>query len=124
MKIYLSTIVLILLLFASQVLVNAKETTYVSNANYETGLVSMGNDATKASLSNDLKLTYEQTSDQLDAPIGYLANNWGNILIALIGISEVITRLVPSVKDNSIFNFFIKILNAVVPNLKKSGGTF
>ena len=79
--------------------------------------------STKATLSNDLKLAYEQTETN---PItgGFLTDNWGNILIALLGIGEVITRLVPSVKDNSIFNFFIKIINAVIPNLKKSGGTF
>ena len=126
MKLFIFFSAVFLLLFASsRVLgINAKINTSFSDVNTETYYTSALTDNSKATLSNDLKMSYEQTADNLTAPVGFLANYWDKILIALLGISEVVTRLIPSVKDNSILNFFLRVINAVIPNAKSGGGTF
>jgi len=124
MKLYIFLMGVFLLSFAGLELVNAKVTTSFSDVNTETYYTSVLADNSKATLSNDLKMSYEQTADNLTAPVGFLANYWDKILIALLGISEVVTRLIPSVKDNSILNFFLRVINAVIPNAKSGGGVF
>ena len=126
MKLFIFFSAVFLLLFASsRVLgINAKINTSFSDVNTETYYTSALTDNSKATLSNDLKMSYEQTADNLTAPVGFLANYWDKILIALLGISEVVTRLIPSVKDNSILNFFLRVINAVIPNAKSGGGVF
>ena len=124
MKLYIFLMGVFLLSFAGLELVNAKINTSFSNVNTETYYTSVLADNSKATLSNDLKMSYEQTADNLTAPVGFLANYWDKILIALLGISEVVTRLIPSVKDNSILNFFLRVINAVIPNAKSGGGVF
>ena len=52
----------------------------------------------------------------------FFTNNWGALLMGLLGFSDLVARLTPSVKDNSIINFLTSILNAMIPNLKKGGG--
>ena len=126
MKLFIFFSAVFLLLFASsRVLgINAKINTSFSDVNTETYYTSALTDNSKATLSNDLKMSYEQTADNLTAPVGFLANYWDKILIALLGLSEVVTRLIPSVKDNSILNFFLRVINAVIPNAKSGGGVF
>jgi hypothetical protein len=53
-----------------------------------------------------------------------LLENWGPLLLAFLGFIELIVRLTPSEKDNSILNMIIKFLNIIIPNLKKGGGKF
>ena len=52
----------------------------------------------------------------------FFTNNWGALLMGLLGFSDLVARLTPSAKDNSIINFLTSILNAMIPNLKKGGG--
>jgi len=52
----------------------------------------------------------------------FFSNNWGALLMGLLGFADLVARLTPSVKDNSILNFLSTILNAIIPNLKKGGG--
>ena len=54
----------------------------------------------------------------------FFTNNWGALLMGLLGLADLVARLTPSVKDNSILNFLSTILNAIIPNLKKGGGSF
>jgi len=54
----------------------------------------------------------------------FFFNNWGALLMGLLGFADMVARLTPTEKDNSIINFLITILNAIIPNLKKGGGTF
>jgi len=54
----------------------------------------------------------------------FFSNNWGALLMGLLGFADLVTRLTPSVKDNSILNFLSSIINAIIPNLKKGGGSF
>ena len=54
----------------------------------------------------------------------FLLDNWGALLMGLLTFAEVVVRLTPSEKDNSIFNWLYAFITAFVPNLKKGGGTF
>ena len=75
-----------------------------------------------ASLNSSIEATVGET-----APVAtgnFFSNNWGALLMGLLGFADLITRLTPSVKDNSILNFLSTIINAIIPNLKKGGGTF
>ena len=53
---------------------------------------------------------------------GFLAHNWGILSLSLISFLEVVTRLTPSVKDNTVLTFLSNLLNVLIPNLKKGGG--
>lgn len=57
-------------------------------------------------------------------PGNFFLENWVALLFGLMGFIELIVRLTPSEKDNSIFNWIFTLLNALLPNLKKGGGTF
>lgn len=52
----------------------------------------------------------------------FLSANWGVLSLSLLSFLEVITRLTPSEKDNTVLTFLSKLLNAIIPNLKKGGG--
>ena len=53
----------------------------------------------------------------------FMKDNWVTLLFALLGFVEVVVRLTPTKKDDSILNFILKIINAIFPNRKKEGGT-
>ncbi|HET6557603.1 MAG TPA: hypothetical protein VFG54_09840 [Prolixibacteraceae bacterium] len=63
-----------------------------------------------------------QVEDDRQSLGGFLADNWGVLSLSLLSFLEVITRLTPSVKDNTVLSFLSNILNAIIPNLKKGGG--
>jgi len=52
----------------------------------------------------------------------FLKQNWQEILVGLLAFMEVITRLTPTKKDNTILKIISKIIDAILPNLKKGGG--
>ena len=41
---------------------------------------------------------------------------WTEILLAILGIAEIIVRLTPTEKDNSILNKIMWVVNKLVPN--------
>jgi len=49
--------------------------------------------------------------------------DWTTLLWSLIAIFEVIVRLTPSEKDNSILTKVVWLLNKIIPNNKKDGNT-
>lgn len=53
---------------------------------------------------------------------GFLARNWGILSLSLLSFLEVITRLTPTEKDNTVLTLLSNILNAIIPNFKKGGG--
>jgi ABC-type enterochelin transport system substrate-binding protein len=94
---------------------------------------------TKASLSTDqatVKMENRQTATatvtqemgvvQLETEKqsvgGFLAQNWGILSLSLLSFLEVVTRLTPTEKDNTVLTFLSNILNAIIPNFKKGGG--
>ena len=54
----------------------------------------------------------------------FIKENWLVLLLGLIGFIEVIVRLTPSEKDNTILEWVKKILNIFIPNLSAKGGKF
>lgn len=51
----------------------------------------------------------------------FLIENWYSLLMGLIPVVWVIVRLTPSKKDDKIWGFIVKIINAI-PDNKKGGG--
>jgi hypothetical protein len=66
----------------------------------------------------------ETEKQQTDSPWKYFLDNWGTWLLGIMGCAELIARITPTQKDNSIVNFLMSVFNALVPNLKKGGGSF
>ena len=50
--------------------------------------------------------------------------DWTVVLWSLVAILEVVVRLTPTEKDNSILNKVVWVLGKLVPNKKKDGKTF
>ena len=42
--------------------------------------------------------------------------NWTEMLLAVLGLAEVIVRLTPTEKDNSILNKVMWVVNKLIPN--------
>jgi len=51
-----------------------------------------------------------------------IIENWPQILVGLMAFAKIIVNLTPSEKDNKIFEWLDKLVDAIVPNLKKGGG--
>lgn len=71
--------------------------------------------------------TIEASVSELAEPVekgNFFTINWGTLLMGLLGFADLVARLTPTKKDNSIINFLSTIINAIIPNLKKGGGSF
>jgi hypothetical protein len=62
--------------------------------------------------------------------IEWIKDNWDSIVsvvLVLYAIAEVVVKLTPSEKDNSILKKVVNVVNQIIdliiPNLKKGGGT-
>ncbi|MBK5245484.1 MAG: hypothetical protein JJE18_10855 [Eubacteriaceae bacterium] len=66
----------------------------------------------------------EQTSAGPEATGNFFSDNWGALLLGLLGFFDLVARLTPTEKDNSVVNFLMTLFNAIIPNLKKGGGSF
>jgi hypothetical protein len=53
----------------------------------------------------------------------YILDNWAIILPAALAFAEVIVRITPSEKDNSILNWIMKGVDWLIKNKKTGGGT-
>ena len=54
----------------------------------------------------------------------FIQEHWVALLLALLAFIEVIVRLTPTEKDNTIFAIVKRIINLFIPNRKKAGGLF
>jgi len=120
---------ILFLSFCLALCASASNGVYVQNkftAEKELAFVNTDVNSTKTNVSNDLKIAYEQQSDspRVLGAAGFLGINWENISFAVLSVIEVIARIIPSAKDNSILNFITRLINYLVPNLRKDGGTF
>jgi hypothetical protein len=66
----------------------------------------------------------EQSNVEPASSGNFLLDNWGALLMGLLGFVDLVARLTPSEKDNSIVNFLMTLFNTIIPNLKKGGGSF
>ena len=71
-----------------------------------------------------LEATSETPVPKLAEGGNFFSDNWGALLMGILGLIDLIARLTPSEKDNSIVNFLMTLLNSIIPNLKKGGGSF
>lgn len=53
----------------------------------------------------------------------FIKTNWLALLAGLIALAEVVVRLTPSDRDNSIVNFIKSLLDAIIPNRRTTGGS-
>jgi len=66
----------------------------------------------------------EQTNVGQESASNFFSDNWGALLMGILGFIDLVARLTPSEKDNSIVNFLLTMFNAIIPNFKKGGGSF
>jgi len=78
----------------------------------------------KANVQGEVQLEFEPDPAGSFLSKGVIIDNWGILSLGLLSFLEIIVRITPSEKDNSIFNFVSRILNAVIPNLRKGGGKY
>ena len=81
----------------------------------------------ETTISASVSSSIEATIGEPSVPTGkgnFFSNNWGALLMGVLGLGDLIARLTPSAKDNSIINFISSVINAIIPNFKKGGGSF
>jgi len=66
----------------------------------------------------------EQTNVKQESANNFFSDNWGALVLGILGFIDLVARLTPSEKDNSIVNFLTTLFNAIIPNFKKGGGSF
>jgi len=66
----------------------------------------------------------EQTNVGQKTDGNFFSDNWGALLMGILGFIDLVARLTPTEKDNSIVNFLMTLFNAIIPNFKKGGGSF
>lgn len=45
----------------------------------------------------------------------FILGNWAELLLAVLALIKVVVRLTPGVKDDAIFNYVDKLIDAIVP---------
>lgn len=53
----------------------------------------------------------------------FIKENWVALLFGLLAFVEVIVRLTPTTKDDTVLEWIKKILDVFIPNRAKGGGT-
>lgn len=117
MRKYISTIVLLFALL----LTIASGAQALPSASTDQATVKMENRQTAtATVTQEMGVLNLEAEKQ---SVGsFLSANWGVLSLSLLSFLEVVTRLTPSQKDNTVLTFLSNILNAIIPNLKKGGG--
>lgn len=113
MKTIISALVVMLVLMVS-----------AASCNDSTASTSSTNDAT---VTQNVKISGPVAVESVMATTegnSFLRENWGALMLGLLGFYDLVARLTPSNKDNSIVSFLTKVLNVVIPNFKKGGGIF
>ncbi len=80
--------------------------------------------AVQAQEEGGVPATPEKTNVVQETTGNFFSDNWGALLMGLLGFADVVARLTPTEKDNSIVNFLMTLFNAIIPNFKKGGGSF
>ena len=123
-NIFLFAIIMIGLLVTMSIGYQVAASDTITQSSSQPELISAGLPSTtiSASVNSSIEAT---VGDAVPVATGnFFTNNWGALLMGLLGFADLVARLTPSVKDNSILNFISSIINAIIPNLKKGGGQF
>ena len=98
-----------------------------SNPTDQTSFVVDNHQIAPAALAQEeggVPATPEKTNVGQESTGNLFSDNWGALVIGLLGFFDVVARLTPTEKDNSIVNFLMTLFNAIIPNFKKGGGSF
>ncbi len=98
-----------------------------SNPGDQTSFVVNNQNTAPAAMAQEeggVQNTPEKTNVEQDTAINFFFDNWGALVMGILGFVDLVARLTPSEKDNSIVNFLMTIFNAIIPNFKKGGGSF
>jgi hypothetical protein len=80
--------------------------------------------AIQAQEEGGVQVEPEQTNLGQESASNFFLDNWGALLLGIFGFIDLVVRLTPTEKDNSIVNFLMTLFNAIIPNFKKGGGSF
>ena len=100
---------------------------HASNPSDQTSFVVDNQSTEPAGLSQEeggVQALTEQTNVGQESTGNFFSDNWGALLMGILGFIDLVARLTPTEKDNSIVNFLMTLLNSIIPNLKKGGGSF
>ena len=92
--------------------VNNQNTAPVTLAQEEGGVGSTGSPTLEATVAEPVEAG------------NFFFDNWGALVMGILGFIDLVARLTPTEKDNSIVNFLMTLFNAIIPNFKKGGGSF
>jgi len=98
-----------------------------SNPSDQTSFVLDNQSAAPAALAQEeggVQAEPEQTNVGQESTGNFFSDNWGALLMGILGFIDLVARLTPTEKDNSIVNFLLTLFNAIIPNLRKGGGSF
>ena len=98
-----------------------------SNPTDQTSIVVNNHQIAPAALAQEeggVQVTPEQTNVGQETAGNFLSDNWGALLLGLLGFFDLVVRLTATEKGNSVVNFLMTLFNAIIPNLKKGGGSF
>jgi len=84
----------------------------------------LSNPTTETSVKAQGELQVMSVTDEPVSPIGFLAGNWGKLLLAISALYDILARMIPTIQNNTILNFITQIINGIVPNKRKGGGVF
>jgi hypothetical protein len=45
----------------------------------------------------------------------FVLENWAELLLGTLAFIKIVVRLTPGVKDDAIFNYLDKLINAIIP---------
>ena len=123
MKYILSILVVGLLLWASILIAN--NTMFADFVNSDPIASTFADGlSTKATLTGDVKIDYENKNEFPEATGNFFTDNWGSLVIGFLGFLDIIARLTPTQTDNSVLSVLSKFMDAIIPNRKKGGGSF
>lgn len=114
MRTFISAMIMMLLLLAS-----------LSACSQSTASTSADNDATvtqQVKISGPVAIESAITETSDSSVGGFILANWGKLLLGLLSFYDVVARLTPTEKDNTVVTFLTNLLNYIIPNFKKGGG--
>ena len=120
MKKFISILILMVAFLIGSMAATSTPSTLVSNGT----TIAASAPSTKASVAGDVQIAFEQTDDDKGETGNFFLRNWGILSVSFLAFCDVVARLTPTKKDNSVVNLLVTILNAIIPNFKKGGGRF
>ena len=104
----------------------ANQTSFVLDR-HQTAPVAMAQEDGGVTSTNSDTEDPNTTVGELVEPVGegnFFSDNWIALVLGLLAFIDLVARLTPTEKDNSIVNFLMTLFNSLIPNFKKGGGSF